>query len=53
MLYAVKQMIRKSIDKIRATNTQKKEIYERICADYEKNKKEEKKAGNTVLWRRR
>ena len=32
-------MIKKSIDKIRATNTQKKDIYERICADYEKNKK--------------
>ena len=42
-------MIKKSIDKIRATNTQKKDIYERICADYEKNKKEEKKAGNKFL----
>ena len=42
-------MIKKSIDKIRATNTQKKDIYERICADYEKNKTEEKKAGNKFL----
>ncbi len=42
-------MIRKSIDKIKATNTQKKDIYDRICADYEKSEGEEKKAVNKFL----
>ena len=36
-------MIRKSIDNIRATDKQKNDIYERICADYEKNEKTAKK----------
>ncbi len=42
-------MIRKSIDKITTTEKQKKDIYERICADYEKNEKEEKKAKSKFL----
>ena len=32
-------MIKKSIDNIKATDTQKNDIYKRICADYEKSEK--------------
>ncbi|MBE6881181.1 MAG: carbohydrate ABC transporter substrate-binding protein [Ruminococcaceae bacterium] len=42
-------MIKKSIDKITATEKQKKDIYERICADYEKSEKTEKKTKNNFL----
>lgn len=42
-------MIRKSIDNIKATDKQKNDIYERICADYEKSKKTEKKTQNIFL----
>ena len=42
-------MIKKSIDKITATEKQKKDIYERIRADYEKSEKTEKKTKNNFL----
>ncbi len=42
-------MIKKSIDKITATEKQKKDIYERLCADYEKSEKTEKKTKNNFL----